>query len=151
MPLSQPVPLGLSDLTQDECLIVSISRAWLRLGPTYAVAEHSIARLLQTDRIYPALDALFDTFRSLTPNRPAELPAESDLLSPQEERLLDRLALAPFTPENPDEPLSREEINCRAALWLAEIELRPPDAIERSGRDQRMHRIAQSYQSLLHL
>ncbi|MEM7480028.1 MAG: hypothetical protein AAF481_02545 [Acidobacteriota bacterium] len=140
MPASQSAPLGLSDLTEDECLVVSISRAWRRLGPTQAVAEHSIARLLQKDRIYPALDALFATFGPLFADEPAEADA-SDLLSRSEQALLDRLTAEDVHQRQPPEVRA-----CRAALGQARIELRPLGSIERSGYDRLMDRMSRSYQ-----
>ena len=53
------VSLGLSDLQEDEGLLISIYRAWQTHGPTRPVAEHHIASSLRKDRIYRALEPLF--------------------------------------------------------------------------------------------
>ena len=145
MQTSQLAPLGLSDLTQDECLIVSISRAWRRIGTPRAVAEHSISRLLQTDRIHPALDALFAAFDSLFATDLAE-GEDSDVLSRSEETLLDELSA-----EAPPDRLRPEVRACQAALRHARIELRPLPTIERSGHDRLVHQTARSYQILMHM
>ncbi|MEM1204409.1 MAG: hypothetical protein AAGN66_14345 [Acidobacteriota bacterium] len=150
MSTSQPAPLGLYDLNEDECLIVSISRAWRKLGPTRSVAEHSIARLLQTDRVYPALDALFAAFVSLFAAESARAgdaaDHESDLLSESEETLLDQLSA-----ETPPDWQKQEVRACQTALRQARIELRPLGTIERSGHDSMMQRLTVSYQLAMRL
>lgn len=138
----QTAPLGFSDLTRDECLIVSIFRAWKRARPTHSVAEHSIARLLETDEIYPALDALFAAFASLALAGLAE-HGDSDVLVTSEEVLLDQLST-----DDESKPSRQAVQACRSALQMARIELRPSRCIERTGHDLDMERIARSYRIL---
>ncbi|MEM8962454.1 MAG: hypothetical protein AAGD38_13305 [Acidobacteriota bacterium] len=139
----RPAPLGLSDLTRDECLIVSISRAW-RLEPTHAEAEQNIARLLRNDPVYPALDTLFAVFPPLFANEPVEAEG-SDLLSANEETLLDQLSSEAL------HCLDYAVHACRTALRQANIELRPLGIIERSGHDRLVDRIAESYRIVMHM
>lgn len=137
-----PVPLGFSDLTHDEWMVVSVFRAWQRLGPTRAVVEHPLARLLKADAIYPALDALFAVFVSFAANDPCET-SHTELLSPSEEALLDELS----APHHPG-ACRLDVCACRAALRRVEIDLRPLREIHRSGHDLMLQRIAVSYQIL---
>ena len=104
------------------------------------MAERSIARLLQSDRAYPALGALFAAFALLGATDPLETD-DSDLLTRSEETLLDQLSRQ----HQPDRQY-QEVLACQAALRHARIELRPLRAIERSGHDWLMQRIARSYQ-----
>ncbi|MEM1181936.1 MAG: hypothetical protein AAGM22_26555 [Acidobacteriota bacterium] len=145
MQAPQTVPLGLFDLTEDECLVVSISRAWRRLGPTRAIAEHSIARLLKADQIYPALEALFRAFATLGDGETSS-EEEFDLLSRSEHRLLDRLAVGGST-----RTVTRQDdmAACRTALRRAGIELRPLGTIHRSGHDHLMARMSSSYRTFM--
>ncbi|MEM6797425.1 MAG: hypothetical protein AAF725_25875 [Acidobacteriota bacterium] len=138
---SGPEALGFSDLTEDERLVISISRDWRLLGPTRAVAEHRIARLLTRDRVYPALDALFLAFAPLFAEIDEPAAAElGDLLSRCEHELLDRLA----TGEAGDRELP-SVCACREALERARIRLRPSGTIERSGRDALELELSRSY------
>ena len=137
------VPLGFADLTEDESLIVAIFRAWQQLGPTHAIAEHTIARVLQPDTIHPALSALFVLFGSFVQIYPGEAN-HTEVLSRSEEALLDQLAAS----EHPN--LNRKDVHaCRVALQQAKIQLRPLGDIPRSGDDLRLQRISMSYQMLL--
>ncbi|MEM6549234.1 MAG: hypothetical protein AAF713_16000 [Pseudomonadota bacterium] len=84
-------PLGFSDLTEDEGFLVVLYRDWQRRGPTRAVAEHALARLLRSDKVYPVLDAIFVTFDDWSSTN-VEPTDPGVLLTAEEEALLTRLA-----------------------------------------------------------
>ena len=133
--------LGFSDLTEDECLLITLYRDWRRLGPTRAIAEHKIATLLQRDRSYLALDSLFAVFKEFG-RVDAGDHDPTGVLSDAEERLLDLLSdKAP--PEFDNDVIRR----CRSELAAANIKTRPGHEIPRSGQDELMLRVTQSYQT----
>lgn len=157
MSTAQQIPLGFSDLTQDECLLIALFRRWCSIGPTRAIAEHRLASLLQADDIHPALDSLFRLFGKLpqgarpgsTPGVPRGAPhggtrdtdGETDLLSESEEDLLNMLSAG----DHPDRDLALVR-QCRHAIENSGIRLRPASAIDRSGRDEILLRAAESFQ-----
>ena len=140
MNTAQRNALGFSDLTQDECFLIALFREWRRIGPTRSIAEHRLACLLQADGIHPALDSLFRLFNEL-PRGALDPDDDTDLLSANEEALLDLLS----DQDHPDKDLAliRE---CRRDIENSEMHLRPAASIERSGQDEVMIRIAESYQ-----
>ena len=140
MSMAERVPLGFSDLTQDECLVIALFRKWHRMGPTRAIAEHRLACLLQADTIHPALDSLFRLF-SAFPLASDDRDGETDLLSEGEEMLLDLLS----DQEHPEKDLALVR-ECRRDIESSEIRLRPSSAIERTGEDRILLRTADSFQ-----
>ncbi|MEM6932088.1 MAG: hypothetical protein AAF526_00740 [Pseudomonadota bacterium] len=83
--------LGFSDLAEDEALIVAIYRDWRAANSPKEMSERAIAAQLSHDTIHRILPVAFRTFRQITPaNAPPCGPG--DLLSSQEERLLDVLS-----------------------------------------------------------
>ncbi|MEO1318250.1 MAG: hypothetical protein AAFW01_16970 [Pseudomonadota bacterium] len=133
-------PLGFRDLTEDERLIVAVYRDWRAGGPTSAVAEHAIARHLQRDPLYGALEPLFALFRQLSGVEASGMPFAEDVLLPSEERLLDILSAEP-----PSHAASDQAATCRDALRTAGVSPRSSNRIERSGLDATLFRIKESY------
>lgn len=88
---SDATPLGLSDLTDDECFVISVFRRWQRICPRCEIAQGHLQEALRKDRLYPALGPLFELFRSLPSQIPTGQAAGSALLSAVEETLLDEI------------------------------------------------------------
>lgn len=133
-------PLGFSDLNQDERFVICVFRAWRRLGPTRAIAEHKIASSLQAEKSHAALGPLFRLFGEFsTKGHPDE--EETDLLSDIEEAFLDLLS----DHGHPDDDLEDVRM-CKGALAAADIKPRSPRSINRSGHDRLMLRVAESFQ-----
>ena len=142
MSTAQNIPLGFSDLTMDECVLIALFRRWCSIGPTRAIAEHQLACLLQADSIHPALDSLFRLFDEIPCIAPFE-DGETDLLSEDEEALLNLLS----DRHHPDKDRAIVK-QCRRDIKNSEIQLRPASAIPRSGRDEILLRAAESYQTV---
>ena len=141
MSTTHPVPLGFSDLTADECFVISLFREWCRVGPTRAIAEHKIACSVQADKSHAALDPLFKLFDEFLCST-LDLAEDTDLLFDLEEALLNLLSAS----DHPDK--DRADVReCKLALATAEIRIRPCDRIDRSGHDQLSLRVAESFQA----
>ncbi|MEM9421291.1 MAG: hypothetical protein AAF986_02090 [Pseudomonadota bacterium] len=138
--LPEPL-LGISDLSEDESLIITVFREWRRLGPTRAVAEHKIAIALQQDKSHSVLNSLFELFNEMATSTYGRVDNTS-LLTHTEESLLDLLSTNPSSQRE-----TRAKI-CTAALIKADMNVRPTSKITRSGYDEALLRIAQSYQSV---
>ncbi|MEM9605697.1 MAG: hypothetical protein AAGA11_22755 [Pseudomonadota bacterium] len=118
------VPIGFSDLTDDEGLVVMLYRDWQRLGPPRAVAEHAIARALKADALYPWLGPLFDACAAVGVDA-SSTGEGTDLLSGVEEQLLDLVSQTlPRSPRPDPAPA-----------------LRPIRSIPRSGHDALLHAV----------
>lgn len=140
MNTAHPNPLGFSDLNQDERFVICVFRAWRRLGPTRAIAEHKIACSLQTEKSHAALGPLFRLFDEFSTANHAE-EEETDLLSEIEEAFLEALS----DHDHPDDDL--EDVrDCKRALAAVDIKPRPPKIIDRSDHDRLMLHVAQSFQ-----
>ncbi|MEM9459958.1 MAG: hypothetical protein AAGF11_37630 [Myxococcota bacterium] len=137
-----PSPLGFSDLTQDEALLVSIFRSWVRQASAQADFEQSARDLLRLDHIYPALDDLFVFFRSFC-QRPEVHVNEHEVLSATEEQLLTVLG------EQDARCRDTATDGCRATLRELSMKPRPTDEITRSGDDLLHAKLAQSYQTVM--
>ena len=137
------VSLGLSDLQEDEGLLISIYRAWQTHGPTRPVAEHHIASSLRKDRIYGALEPLFGLFRVI--GIESDDADRSPLLSNHEKQLLDLLS-----PANESlAPLFSIAEQCKTALAECGVVPRPASKIASSGQDRLSEIASLSYQILL--
>ncbi|MEM9632241.1 MAG: hypothetical protein AAGA50_13000 [Pseudomonadota bacterium] len=135
--------LGLSDLQEDEGLLISIYRAWQTHGPTRSVAEHHIASSLRQDRIYGALEPLFGLFRVI--GIEAADADRSALLSSHELQLLELLS-----PANDSlAPLFSIAEQCKAALAERGVVPRPASQITSSGHDRLTEIASLSYQMIL--
>lgn len=64
MEIRKFVPLGCSDLTENEAFFITVSRHWQNSGPTRKVAEQSLVVLLRNDRLYDGLQPLFELFHT---------------------------------------------------------------------------------------
>ncbi|MFV0473084.1 MAG: hypothetical protein ACK5MQ_02415 [Pikeienuella sp.] len=120
--------LGLSDLTEDENLLIGLFRDWLNLGPTAAIAEHRVAILLLESDLYGTLDPVFALFRMVDRAEALRAPLRdrlSAMLSDTEERLLELAA---------GDEIPGQGLVCRH-----------PSQIPRSGIDRLAARIAASY------
>ncbi|MEL6375865.1 MAG: hypothetical protein AAFQ04_01555 [Pseudomonadota bacterium] len=84
-------PLGFSDLTPDEELLIVLFRDWQRRGPTRAVEEHALARILQSDKFYPALSDVFFSFGKVAETEARHI-ADGILLSATEEKILTEIS-----------------------------------------------------------
>lgn len=131
------VPLGFSDLNQDELLLVSIFRIWYRQKQNLDAIESSILLRLREDKIYPALKDVFVFFRSFIYRR-LVLVHDNELLSHTEEFLLEILG-------GTEEYDNFESQKCREKLMAAMTLPRPMEYIERSGYDLVQYKVAQSY------
>ena len=131
------IPLGFSDLNQDESLLVSIFRIWYQQKNNKEAIESSISLLLKEDKIHPALNAIFVFFRSFIFRR-LVLINDNELLSQTEEFLLEILG-------GTEEYDNHESQRCRAQLLAAMTLPRPLECIERSGYDFVQYKVAQSY------
>lgn len=115
-------PVGFSDLTEDEGFLIIIFRDWLRRGPTRAIAEHAIARVLRGDRFYPILNAVFSTFGRVA-DAHDDCWEDGIVLTDAEETLLTQIS----------EQL--DGLPASAAV-PPDIRIRPAAEIERSGHDR---------------
>ena len=131
------VPLGFSDLNQDEAMLVSIFRAWYRQEDS----EEKLRDQLQKDRVSPALTALFQFFRCFVHLRLVHVN-EHEVLSPTEESLLAVLSVS----AEPGEAVTQR---CRVQLMAAQIQPRPLSSIHRSGRDALQRKVAEGYQRFM--
>ncbi|MEM9130352.1 MAG: hypothetical protein AAGA97_11605 [Pseudomonadota bacterium] len=84
-------PLGFSDLTPDEEFFIVLFRDWQRRGPTRAVAEHALARILQSDNFYPVLSGIFSSFGKFARTEVRHI-ADGILLSATEEKILTEIS-----------------------------------------------------------
>lgn len=84
-------PLGYSDLTDDECFVISAFRRWTEIRPLCAIAEKHLQEDLRWDRLSPRLGSLFEIFRSLPSQTPTAQAERSALLTTIEEILLDKV------------------------------------------------------------
>ncbi|MEO0568506.1 MAG: hypothetical protein AAF066_12300 [Pseudomonadota bacterium] len=84
-------PLGFSDLTPDEEFLIVLFRDWQRRGPTRAVAEHALARILQSDNFYPVLSGIFSSFGKFARTEVRHI-ADGILLSATEEKILTEIS-----------------------------------------------------------
>lgn len=132
-------PVGFSDLTDDEALVIALFRNWRGIGPTQAIAEHTIARHFFRAQFHEVLGVLFSVFQFFGYGNGRQI-ADFDLLSEEEERLLDLLS-------DSRSGLLREPeaiVACRVALKAIAMSLRPASSITRSGRDRLLDRIDQT-------
>lgn len=135
--------LGYSDLTDDECFIISVFRHWQELGPTRLAAEKRLSVRLRDDTLYEGLKYLFELFRSLPCSRSSQTLSRSALLSETEEDLLTRLATEGRAY---DANIQR----FRQVLSLANVTIRPANKIPRSGHDQLLETIDRRSSDVLH-
>lgn len=84
-------PLGFSDLTEDEGLLIVIYRDWQKRAPYLAIGEHAIARLLERDKFRAVLDDIFAIFLRVRDEEDCVL-TDSPVLSFDEETLLTRVS-----------------------------------------------------------
>ncbi|MEM1384182.1 MAG: hypothetical protein AAF713_08580 [Pseudomonadota bacterium] len=141
-----PIPLGFSDLTQDEQLLVAVYRDWRGLGPTVSIAEHAIARTLRRDKLYQALEPLFDVFRQVAAPEQRAAPQDSDVLTETEELLLDMLSDA-----GAEHDFGTVTARCQAALAASGVCPRMSESIPRSGIDRALTRASGGYLSATRL
>ncbi|NHF74962.1 hypothetical protein [Paracoccus xiamenensis] len=121
-------PLGLSDLTEDEEIVVGLYRDWQRVGPTASVAEQSLATLLQGHPLHGLLDGIFAQFRAVGPDDAHDgRTSASFLLSDAYKHVLGLVSQADPQP----------------ALLI-----RHPATIARNGEDMLSERITASYRML---
>ncbi|MEM1129698.1 MAG: hypothetical protein AAGH83_04150 [Pseudomonadota bacterium] len=134
--------LGFSDLTENEALLVSIYRDWASARSARADAERAIFRNFAHDPLAGVLTTVFAAFRQVAPAHETWC-GTGDLLSPQEERLLD--ALAQHIPGPRSQPGESEGAPTPCFV-------RPSAEIDRSGRDALCHRVnAASWRVALNL
>ena len=119
--------LGFSDLTEDEAFVVCLYRDWHSSGETRPSFEDMIKTALSHDRLFHCIGDVFAVFQDLALDRFA-ICGVDDLLSPQEEQLLDALALQ----------IGRN----RSAFGDV---FRPASTIPRSGRDVLQTKIETSH------
>ena len=131
------IPLGFSDLNQDESMLISIFRVWYTQKESQDEIEASLQMLLKEDKIYPALTDVFHFFRRFTHLRLVHIN-DNEVLSSTEEYLLKVLG---STDQYHDSIGQR----CRERLRSTMTILRPIDSIERSGYDLVQQKIAESY------
>ena len=81
------IPLGFSDLTQDEILLVSLFRSWYQKEQTSDLEENSLLDLIRIDRVVPILSDLCVFFRHFKHLRLVTIN-EQEILSLTEEDLL---------------------------------------------------------------
>ena len=131
------VPLGFSDLNQDESLLISIFRKWYQEKKNPNKVEGIIRQLLIKDKIYSALEEIFIFFKQFIYRR-LVLINDNEILSSTEEFLLEILG-------SPDENFDLPNQKCRNKLAEAMILPRPIECITRSGYDVLQYKVAQSY------
>ncbi|MEM9099299.1 MAG: hypothetical protein AAGC79_12335 [Pseudomonadota bacterium] len=86
--------LGFSDLTDDEALLISLFRDWIRALGAKATFERLISARLAHDPISEMLPKAFEAFRRIAVED-ADLLGIGDQLSQHEEYLLDALSETP--------------------------------------------------------
>ena len=116
---SDYTPLGFSDLTHDEAMIVCIFRGWHEHAPNRELFETRIRDRLQTSQIYAALTEIFQFFQRFTHLRLVHVH-DNAVLSPTEEHLLAILGGSIDTPG-----LEGAALECRAKLNEVQITPRP--------------------------
>ncbi|MEM9072694.1 MAG: hypothetical protein AAGE52_29570 [Myxococcota bacterium] len=135
----EPPPLGFTDLTQDEALLITIFRGWARDALETTEFEDATRDLFQNDRIRPALDDLFQVFHNFRERRGGIEISEEGVLSAAELQLLTVL-------DDSEDGLA----DCAAHACcsrLTELAMRPrrTSTIPRSGQDDLEAKIARSY------
>ena len=135
------VPLGFSDLNQNESLLISIFRKWYQERKHTNKVENSIKELLKKDKIYTALEEVFSFFRRFVYRR-LILINDNEILSSTEEFLLEILG---SSEENDNLPSQR----CRVQLQNVMTLPRPIECIHRSGYDLVQYKVAQSYRKFM--
>ena len=144
---SADVPLGFSDLTQDERMLVCIFRSWHRHASespsSRTTFETHLREMLKLDRLCSALTDLFLFFRSFNFLR-AVCVNEHEVLSPSEEDLLRILGTSTDTVK-----ADTATHNCRMQLKAVHMLPRAIEDINRSGHDHLEAQIAKSYQAFL--
>lgn len=133
----ETIPLGFSDLNQDESLLISIFRIWYKKKENQGAIEHSIRTLLKENKIYPFLTETFIFFRRFTYLRLVHIN-DNEILSPTEEYLLQTLGSNEAYHDSESEQY-------RSQLLATMTLLRPIEYIDRSGYDVVQHKIAQNY------
>ena len=128
MTVSHAMPLGLSDLTDDEYFVISVFRQWQRTCLTNEIAKGHLQEALRKDRLYPALQPLFKLFASLPSEIRTGQAVESALLSAVEETLLDEIG-ARSEQRNPS------VIDFQRVLDSTNGTVRSVSQIPRSGHD----------------
>ena len=136
-------PLGFSDLTQHEAMLVSIFRIWYCQNASKEHLENSIRSSLQTDRIYCALSDLFTFFRIFVQHETVQIN-KFEVLSHTEERLI-----ATLGSDQADDPANNVAQKCREKLLAIQMHPRHVNAIKRSGKDYVQAKLAQSYQKFM--
>ena len=135
------VPLGFSDLNQDESLLISIFRKWYQERKERNKVESTIKELLIKDKIYSALEDIFTFFRHFIYRR-LVLINDNEILSSTEEFLLEILG-------SPEENHNLPSQQCRDQLQASMILPRPIECIHRSGYDFVQYKVAQSYRKFM--
>ena len=135
------IPLGFSDLNQDESLLIEIFRKWYQEKKHPNDVERNIKERLQKDKIYTALEEIFTFFRHFICRR-LILVNNNEVLSSTEENLLEILGSLTGNHNLPNQ-------RCRAKLRATMTLLRPIECINRSGHDFIQYKIAQSYRMFM--
>lgn len=128
MKASDFIPLGFSDLTDDEAFVVSVFRHWQSCGVTCTEAESSLSQLLKNDRLYNGLRLLFDLFGTLPDQHRRTTKNDSAVLTSVEEALLDEIG-------STDAMGKRCVEDFQQLLAEAGTTIRPALNISRSGYD----------------
>lgn len=128
MKASDFIPLGFSDLTDDEAFVVSVFRHWQSCGVTCTEAESSLSQLLKNDRLYNGLRLLFDLFGTLPDQHRRTTKNDSAVLTSVEEALLDEIGSTDAMGKRCVEDFQR-------LLAEAGTTIRPAPKIPRSGYD----------------
>ncbi|MEM9784042.1 MAG: hypothetical protein AAF899_16405 [Pseudomonadota bacterium] len=124
-------PLGFSDLSEDEALVVSIYRGWVESDPCRADYERTITARLDHDPLCRDLAIVFDAFSDMD-DAGSGTSSTGPVLSPVEERLLDDLSKRL--------PQARGRAGAPAGTPTTRV-IRPPSAIERTGSDALLSRV----------
>lgn len=118
-------PLGLSDLTEDEEIVIGLYRDWQSIGPTASVAEQRLATMLQGHALCGMLDGIFAQFRAVGPeDAHGGGTSASFFLSDAEQAMLGLVSQAQSQPG---------------------LVIRHPATIARNGEDMLKERITASY------
>ena len=137
------LPIGFSDLTEEEILIISIFRSWYEKKRPFDNIEAELLNSLRDNRIHSALSDLFLFFRSFVQLRLVHTH-EQEVLSPTEEHLL---AVLGRSHELSDiEPVVQR---CHMSLSALNMAPRSINNINRKGCDLLQTKIAQSYRRFL--
>ncbi|MEM6974131.1 MAG: hypothetical protein AAF577_15130 [Pseudomonadota bacterium] len=120
-------PLGFSDLTEDEALVVSIYRDWIGSGSSRADYEREIAGQLLHDPLHAHLTAVFAVFRDISKGVIGAI-APGPQLSHLEERLLDDLS-------------QRLPTGSGVVPQVPERMIRPSASIKRTGLDALLSKV----------